>query len=85
MGKGFWDYFWELFGEAFSIGLSIVGSVVAGAVCGWWIDEKLFKGKTGPWFLILGVVLGAIGGFKNFMYFSKKLSKKERDVSRDNS
>ena len=65
-------YFWELLGEAFGLGLSVVGSVVAGAFFGWLVDEKIFKGKTSPWFLILGLILGMGGGIKNIYYYQKR-------------
>ncbi len=75
MAKSSWEYFWELLGEAFSIGLAVVGSVLAGAFCGWLVDEKIFHGKTNHWFMVIGIVLGAIGGFKNLLYFSRKMNR----------
>ncbi|HFC98566.1 MAG TPA: AtpZ/AtpI family protein [Thermosulfurimonas dismutans] len=75
MGKGVWDYFWELVGEALGVGLAMVGAVLAGALSGWLVDEKIFHGKTSPWFTIIGFALGAAGGIKNVFYFQKRMSK----------
>jgi len=75
-GRGTWDYFWEVIGEVLSIGLAMVGSVMAGAGFGWFMDEKVFKGHTSPWFLLIGIGLGAAGGIKNVLYFQKRSQKK---------
>ncbi|HIE32855.1 MAG TPA: F0F1-ATPase subunit [Thermodesulfobacteriaceae bacterium] len=76
MAKGAWEYFWELVGEALGVGLAMVGSVLAGAGFGWLLDEKVFKGRTSPWFLLIGLGLGAAGGIKNVFYFQKRTHKK---------
>ena len=75
MGKGTWEYLWELIGEALSVGLAMAGSVLAGAVFGWLLDEKLFHGRTSPWFTVIGIGLGAAGGIKNVFYFQRRMNR----------
>ncbi len=76
MAKGAWKDLWEAIGEALSIGLAVVGSVLAGGLFGLLLDEKVFGGRTRPWFLIIGIALGAIGGFKNLLYYTRRLNRK---------
>lgn len=70
-------------GESLTIGIAVVGSILAGAVAGWLIEEKLLKGKTSPWITTLFIILGAIGGIKNLLYYSRKRVKEiEKDEGR---
>ena len=69
-----------ILGESLTIGVAVIGSILAGAITGWLIEEKLLKGKTSPWLTTLFIVLGAIGGIKNLLYYSKK---RMRDLERD--
>lgn len=69
-----------ILGESLTIGVAVIGSIMAGAITGWLIEEKLLKGKTSPWLTTLFIVLGAIGGIKNLLYYSKK---RMRDLERD--
>ncbi len=67
-------------GEGLTIGVAVIGSILAGAITGWLIEEKLLKGKTSPWITTLFIVLGAIGGIKNLLYYSRKRLK---DIGKD--
>uniref|UniRef100_A0A832GN30 AtpZ/AtpI family protein n=1 Tax=Caldimicrobium thiodismutans TaxID=1653476 RepID=A0A832GN30_9BACT len=69
-----------ILGESLTIGVAVIGSILAGAITGWLIEEKLLKGKTSPWLTTLFIVLGAIGGIKNLLYYSKK---RMRDLEKD--
>lgn len=73
----------KVLGESLTIGIAVVGSILAGAVAGWLIEEKLLKGKTSPWITTLFIILGAIGGIKNLLYYSRKRVKEiEKDEGR---
>ncbi|MCS7150277.1 MAG: AtpZ/AtpI family protein [Caldimicrobium sp.] len=62
-------------GESFTIGIAVIGSILAGAITGWLIEEKLLQGRTSPWLTTLFIILGAIGGIKNLIYYSKRRMK----------
>ncbi len=70
-------YLLGLLGDFLTIGIAVIGSILAGALTGWLIDEKLLKGRTYPWFTTMGIIFGAIGGFKNIFYLSKKRLREE--------
>lgn len=42
------------------LGLTYGLAVVVYGLGGWWLDKRL---GSGPWFTLLGVALGAVGGF----------------------
>ncbi|MFN4197213.1 MAG: AtpZ/AtpI family protein [Caldimicrobium sp.] len=62
----------KILSECLTIGIAVFGSILAGALTGWLIEEKLLKGKTAPWITTLCIILGAIGGIKNLLYYSRK-------------
>lgn len=66
-------------GESLTIGIAVIGSILAGAITGWLIEEKLLQGRTSPWLTTLFIILGAIGGIKNLIYYSKR---RMREVDR---
>ncbi len=70
-------YLMGLVADFLTIGIAVIGSILAGALTGWLIDEKLFKGRTYPWCTTIGIIFGAIGGFKNIFYLTKKRLKEE--------
>jgi ATP synthase protein I len=42
----------------------LVGAVGVFSALGYWLDEKM--GNRTPWFLLLGLLLGMVGGFWSF-------------------
>jgi F0F1-type ATP synthase assembly protein I len=46
--------------EVAGVGLQFAGAIVLFMFVGRWLDGKL---GTDPWLLLLGVVVGAVGGF----------------------
>jgi len=42
------------------LGLTYALAIIVYGLGGWWLDGKL---DTEPWFTLLGVMLGAVGGF----------------------
>ncbi|MFN3504841.1 MAG: AtpZ/AtpI family protein [Caldimicrobium sp.] len=65
-------FLFRVLGESLAIGIAVIGSILAGAITGWLIEEKLLKGKTAPWITTIFIILGAIGGIKNLLYYSRK-------------
>ncbi|MBI4374174.1 MAG: AtpZ/AtpI family protein [Deltaproteobacteria bacterium] len=52
---------WGIYG---AIGFQLAGMVIGGLLAGQWIDKKW--GFT-PWFTLIGLILGSIGGFYNLI------------------
>ena len=56
-------------GMAYAAGLTLFAAVASFTGLGWLIDRWF---HTDPWFLILGIVLGSIGGLYQFIRISSK-------------
>jgi len=46
------------------VGMTVVISVFIGLGIGWYLDEKVFHGRTAPWLTFLFLGLGILAGFK---------------------
>jgi ATP synthase protein I len=57
-------------GIAYGAGLALFASVASLCGVGWLLDRWL---GTKPWFLVGGVVLGAVAGFYQFVRLTSKL------------
>ena len=57
-------------GMAYAAGLTLFASVVGLGGVGWLVDR--WRG-TAPWFLVAGLVLGAIVGFYQFIRLTSKI------------
>ena len=66
---------------ASTIALSIVFSIFAGVLAGYWLDVKVFEGKTYPWLTLLFLLFGIGGGVKNFFIMTKRFSQDRSDKS----
>lgn len=42
------------------LGFTFAGTFLVLGACGWWLDVKL---GTAPWLMLVGIALGAVGGF----------------------
>lgn len=58
-------------GIAYAAAISLFASVAAGLIVGWLLDRWL---GTGPWLLVVGLLLGAVAGFYEFIRSTSKLS-----------
>lgn len=67
--------------NALTISLSVVFSTFAGVLSGYYLDTRLFGGKTYPWLTLICLVLGLAGGVKNFLLLSKRFSKESESKS----
>ena len=57
-------------GIAYGAGLVLFSSVISFCGAGWLLDRWL---GTKPWLLVIGIVLGAIAGFYQFIRLTSKL------------
>lgn len=57
-------------GLAYAAAFSLFAAVVAGLGLGWLLDRWF---GTRPWLLIVGLLLGAVAGFYEFIRASSKL------------
>lgn len=58
-------------GLAYAAAFSLFAAVVSGLLLGWLLDRWL---GTGPWLLVVGIVLGAVAGFYEFIRTTAKIS-----------
>jgi ATP synthase protein I len=58
-------------GLAYAAAFSLFTAVVAGLIVGWVLDRWL---GTRPWLIVVGIVLGAVTGFYQFIRVSSKLT-----------
>jgi ATP synthase protein I len=58
-------------GLAYAAAISLFAAVAAGLFLGWLLDRWL---GTSPWLLVVGIILGAVGGFFEFIRTTSKIS-----------
>jgi len=51
--------------------LSLAFSIVSGLVVGWALDRWL---GTSPWLIVVGIVLGSVAGFMQFIRLMSRIS-----------
>jgi F0F1-type ATP synthase assembly protein I len=59
------------------LGLQFGGAIILFMFVGMWLDKKL---GTGPWLLVLGVFVGAAGGF--YSIYRKLMEDQKREDAR---
>jgi len=55
-----------------TMGLELASSIFIGFGMGWLIDEKLFGGRTKPWFMMIFLALGVFAGFRALYRVSRR-------------
>jgi ATP synthase protein I len=58
-------------GIAYGAAVSLFAAVVGGLIVGWLLDRWL---STGPWLLVVGLILGAAAGFYEFIRATSRLN-----------
>ena len=56
------------------VGMSFVFSIIIGFGIGWFLDNKLFNGRTAPYLTFIFLAFGIAAGFKNLWDLTRKLS-----------
>ncbi len=67
----------ELFrqlGKFSHVGISFVFSIFIGLGIGWYLDNKVFDGKTDPYLTFIFLAFGIAAGFKNLWELSRELT-----------
>lgn len=62
----------KLLADFSTIGITLAASIFIGFAFGYYLDTKVFDGKTTPWMMMLFLLLGVIAGFKNLYQLSKR-------------
>jgi len=55
-----------------TIGISLASSIFVGFGMGYLIDEKLFDGRTTPWFMGIFFCFGVASGFRTLIRLTKR-------------
>ncbi len=76
-------YFFVILGDFLTVGLAVGGSVAAGILTGWFIDEKIFDGRTSPWFTIICAAFGIAGGIKNIFVMTRRRLRNDKKGQQD--
>lgn len=56
------------------VGMSFVLSIFIGLGIGWYLDNKVFDGKTAPYLTFIFLGFGIVAAFKNLWQITKKMS-----------
>ncbi|HUS98232.1 MAG TPA: AtpZ/AtpI family protein [Hyphomicrobiaceae bacterium] len=67
-------------GQAFKIAIELVVGVVFGGLIGWGLDR--FFSTSGPWFLILFLVLGFAAGMMNVIRTAQRMQARAEHLQR---
>lgn len=63
---------WKLLATFGTIGMTMVFSVFIGLGVGYFLDHKLFDGRTAPWLTLLFLAFGVAAAFKNLYVLSQR-------------
>jgi len=55
-----------------TIGITIAGCVFIGLGFGYYLDTKVFAGRTSPWFTFIFLAFGVVAGYRNLYQMSKR-------------
>ncbi|MDH3393564.1 MAG: AtpZ/AtpI family protein [Desulfobulbaceae bacterium] len=62
----------RLLGDFSTIGMSVAFSIFIGVGIGYWLDQKVFGGRTSPWLTLVFLGLGVAAAFKNLYMMSRR-------------
>ena len=66
-----------------TVGIEMGVAVGIGVGIGWWLDHKVFDGRTSPWLTMLFLALGLTAGARAFYRAAKEMREKTRDKKED--
>lgn len=59
------------------IGFTFVAAILIGLGGGIYLDQKVFDGRTAPWFTFIGLAFGIAAGYKSLLEILWRNKKKE--------
>ena len=62
----------RLLGDFSTIGMTVAFSIFIGVGIGYWLDHKVFGGRTSPWLTLFFLGLGVVAAFKNLYLMSRR-------------
>jgi len=62
----------KLLADFSTIGMTMAFSIFIGVGIGYLLDEKVFNGRTSPWFTLIFLGLGVVAAFKNLYTMAKR-------------
>lgn len=60
------------------VGLTFVFSIFIGLGIGWYLDNKVFDGKTAPYLTFIFLGFGIVAGFRNLWELTKRFSDEDK-------
>ena len=70
-----------LLGHYGHIGITFVAAIFIGLGAGIYLDQKVFDGRTAPWFTFIGLAFGIAAGFKSLFDILWRSMKDSEDTS----
>ncbi|OGR18712.1 MAG: F0F1-ATPase subunit [Desulfobacterales bacterium GWB2_56_26] len=61
------------------IGFTFVAAILIGLGGGIYLDQKVFDGRTQPWFTFIGLAFGIAAGYKSLLEILWRNKDKEKD------
>ncbi len=55
-----------------TVGIHVSASIFIGLGFGYYLDQKVFNGKTSPWLTMIFLAFGVVAGFKHLYQISKR-------------
>ncbi|MGV1100949.1 AtpZ/AtpI family protein [Thiovibrio sp. JS02] len=62
----------KLLAEFSTIGMSVAFSIFIGVGIGYYLDHKVFAGRTSPWLTLIFLGFGVAAAFKNLYVMARK-------------
>jgi len=59
------------------VGFTFVACIFVGLGGGILLDQKVFEGRTAPWFTFIGLAFGIVAGFKTLFDILWRVKKKD--------
>lgn len=62
----------RLLADFSTIGMTVAFSIFIGVGIGYWLDHKVFDGRTSPWLTLIFLGFGVVAAFKNLYSMARR-------------